>query len=565
MTSPNVGQALVSILEAVGIDACFGVPGGQTLPFYQAARARAFPHVLMHDERNGACAADAYARVSGRVGVCDATVGPGVTNLISGLAEAYASSIPVIALIADIDTRLEHLRHRSVVAQALEQRPLLEPVTKWIGRVQRPEMLLDTVAHALRIATTGRAGPVAIEIPEEVMSAQLPSLDLSRFNRDSALWPRHRVLAPMAVLEAAVTRLTQAQRPIVLAGGGALASGAFEEIAQFADGLGLPIVTSINGKGIIDEGHPCALGVIGVFGSVRASQALQQADVVLVLGSKFAHFNSFAWKLPAKTQDIIHVDIDGEELGRAIPASVEIVGDVREVARQMLQRLKSRDALIKPRWLPKGQSPAQPGSAADDPAVAPEEVITSINEVFPTETILISDASLASGWTASRYRVRRPGRGFIAPRGIGGLGWACGAAIGAALGSKNSPIVAVAGDGATAYWLGEIETAARLKLPITFVVLNNSGFGWVIQCERAMGFEQESIFTAVDFAAIGKAMGTGGARAHSIAEVKAGLKQALKHPGPFVLDVLSSAISTPTVGYELLAPGERGQGAYGVS
>ena len=150
----TVAETLVALLEAVNIDACFGVPGGQTLPFYKAARARGFKHVLMRDERNCACAADAYARVSGKVGVCDATVGPGVTNLVSGLAEAYASSVPMIALIADINTSGEHLRHRGIVAQALEQRPILEPVTKWIGRVQKPEMLIDMMDHALRVATS---------------------------------------------------------------------------------------------------------------------------------------------------------------------------------------------------------------------------------------------------------------------------------------------------------------------------------------------------------------------------------------------------------------------------
>ena len=162
----NVAEGLVAILEAVGIDTCFGVPGGQTLPFYQAARERGFNHVLMRDERNCACAADAYARVSGRVGLCDATVGPGATNLVSGLAEAYASSIPMIALIADMQSSKEHLRHRGIVAQALEQRPLLEPVCKWVGRVQTPEMLADIVEHALRIATTGRCGPNNIQYSE---------------------------------------------------------------------------------------------------------------------------------------------------------------------------------------------------------------------------------------------------------------------------------------------------------------------------------------------------------------------------------------------------------------
>ncbi len=560
----TVAEALVTIFEAVNIDACFGVPGGQTLPFYKAARARGFKHVLMRDERNCACAADAYARVSNKVGLCDATVGPGVTNLVSGLAEAYASSIPMIALIADINTRGEHLRHRGIVAQALEQRPLLEPVTKWIGRVQQPEMLIDMMDHALRVATTGRPGPVVIEVPEEVMSATLQAPDFSCFTESSAVWPRHRSAASPDKIDEALTLLTQAKQPIILAGGGAIASGAYLEVAQLANDYGLPVVTSINGKGIIDEGHPRAYGAVGIFGEVRASHALQQADVVLVLGSKFSQFNSFGWQLPTKTQTIIHIDIDGEELNRAIPIAVDIVADVKTVAQQILNGLAASNASFD--WTPNGEVPKQPGTESSDPAVAPENVIAAINEIVPQNAILVSDASLSSGWTASRFKVRTPGRGYIAPRGCAGLGWACGAAVGAALAApKDTPIVVVAGDGAAAYWLGEIETAVRLNLPITFVMLNNAGFGWIIQCERTMDFASESTFAPVDFAAIGTAMGTGSARAQSIDAVNSGLKQAIDHRGPFVLDVLSSDQSTPTVDYGLLTQDAASKsGAYGV-
>ena len=564
LTELSVAEALVAIFEAVNIDACFGVPGGQTLPFYKAARARGFRHVLMRDERNCACAADAYARISNTVGLCDATVGPGVTNLVSGLAEAYASSIPMIALIADIDTGSEHLRHRGIAAQALEQRPLLEPVTKWTGRVQRPDMLIDIVDHALRVATTGRPGPVVIEVPEEVMSATIPAPDLSRFDENSAVWPRHRSAAPTDKINEALNILTNATQPIILAGGGAMASSAFSEIAQLADDCGIPVVTSINGKGIVDERHPLAYGAVGIFGEVKASHALQQADAVLVLGSKFSQFNSFSWQLPAKTQALIHVDVDGEELSRAIPATVAIVADVKAVARQILEGLQA--AKVSFNWTPSGDAPTQPGTEESDPAVAPEKVIAAINEIVPPNAIVVSDASLSSGWTASRFKVCRAGRGYIAPRGCAGLGWACGAAIGAAAAApKDTPIIVVAGDGAAAYWLGEIETAVRLNLPITFVMLNNAGFGWIIQCERAMGFQSESTFAPVDFAAAGIAMGTGGVRAENLDAVAAGLRQAMDHNGPFVLDILSSDQSTPTVDFgKLTTDAVRQNGSYGV-
>lgn len=564
MTSSTVADEIVAILQAVGVDTCFGVPGGQTVPFYGAARARGFRHVLVHDERNGACAADAYARVSGKVGLCDATVGPGATNLISGLAEAYASAIPVLALVADIKTTREHLRHRGVSSQALEQTELLRPVTKWVGRVHAPAMLADMMDHAFRVAVSGRPGPVALEVPEDVMAAPVEAFDLSRFSPETAAWPRHRPAAPAGLVERAAALIAAAERPAVLAGGGAMASGAFAEVARFADEFGLPVATSINGKGIIDERHALAAGVVGVFGDVAASQTLQQADVVLVLGSKFAQFNSFLWRLPSPGQTLIHVDIDGEELGRATPAALSIVADVREAARQIADALAK--AKVKASWARSGPLPAQPGTAGDDPAVAPEAVVAAIGALVDDDAILVTDASLASGWTASRYRVRKAGRGFLAPRGLAGIGWAGGAAIGAALGAKpGTHVIAVAGDGAAAYWLGEIETAVRLKLPITFVMLNNAGFGWVIQGERSLGISPESTFMPMDFAAVGKALGAGASRAASINEVQAGLKAALDHPGPYVLDVLSSELSSPSVDYALLVPEAASKlGAYGM-
>ncbi|ODT89928.1 thiamine pyrophosphate-binding protein [Phenylobacterium sp. SCN 70-31] len=564
MGHSTVADEIVAILQAVGIDTCFGVPGGQTVPFYGAARARGFRHVLVHDERNGACAADAYARVSGRVGMCDATVGPGATNLVSGLAEAYASGVPVLALVADIKTGREHLRRRGVSSQALEQADLLRPVSKWLARVHRPEMLADMMEHALRVATTGRPGPVVLEIPEDVMASPVDAFDLSRFTPEAASWPRHRPAAAAGDVARAVALLAAAERPIVLAGGGAVASGAYAEVARLADTFGLPVVTSINGKGIIDERHPRAGGVVGVFGDVGASQTLQQADVVLVLGSKFAQFNSFLWRLPGREQTLIHVDVDGEELGRAIPAAIGIVADIREAAAQIADGLTA----LSPRfaWTRQGVLPPQPGTAPDDPAVAPEAVVAAIADLAPDDSILVTDASLASGWTAARYPIRRAGRGFLAPRGLAGIGWAGGAALGAALGSPaGTRVVAVAGDGAAAYWLGEIETAVRMELPIIFVMLNNAGYGWVIQGERSLGITPESVFRPVDFAAVGRAMGAGASRAATLDEAREGLAAALSQPGPYVLDVLSSELSSPSVDYALLVPEAASKlGAYGM-
>jgi acetolactate synthase-1/2/3 large subunit len=564
----HVGEALVDCLTDIGAGICFGVPGGQTIPLYAGARRRGFRHVLMRDERNAACAADAYARVSGRIGVCDATVGPGATNLISGLAEAYASAIPVLAIVADVKTAREHLRIRGVASQAMAQHTLLESVTKLVSRVHAPSGLRDGFDAAVRTAVTGRSGPVVLEIPEDVFYAPAAeATDAPAADRGAGRWPRHAAEPAAELLDEAVALLHGAARPIILAGGGAMASRESAEIAALAEAAGIPVVTSINGKGIIDEYHPLARGVVGVFGAVAASVALAQADVVLVLGSKFAQFNSFLWRLPSARQTLIHVDSDGAELGRAIPVRLAICADAGRAARRLREALAGeapRDG-----WHPDlSDSPAQPGTSADDPRVAPEQVVEAIADLADERTILVSDASLASGWAASRYRVRGAGRKFLAPRGLAGIGWAGGAAIGAAFAigeAGGGRVVAVAGDGATSYWIGEVETAVRFNLPIVFVILNNAGYGWIMQGEEMLGIDPRSTFGPVDFAAMGRAMGAQGFRADSIAEARAALAQAWTCDGPVVIDVATSKSASPSVDWGTLDPDAASAfGAYGM-
>ncbi len=559
----DVGDALVRHLIEIGVEVCFGVPGGQTIPLYGATRRAGFKHVLMHDERNTACAADAYARVSGKLGVCDATVGPGATNLVSGIAEAFASAVPVLAIVGDAKTSREHLRQHSIASQAMQQRAMLEGVSKQFCRVHRAEGLADTLENAVRVAVTGRCGPVMLEIPEDVFfGAAAPDARVLACGGDS--WPRYQSEPCSEDLSHAVALIAKAERPVILAGGGAIVSKECSEVVAFAEALGIPVVTSINGKGAIDEFHPLSRGAVGVFGSVVASRTLQQADVVIVFGSKFAQFNSFMWRLPAASQTIIQIDTDGAELGRAIPVSLAICADAGRTAKRL------RDAVShlprKPDYVLSGDAVAQPGTSIDDPHVAPEAVIESINAVADENLVLVADASLSSGWSASRFKVRGAGRKFLAPRGLAGIGWAGGAAIGAALAlPAGGRVVAVSGDGAAAYWIGEIETAVRLRLPIIFVILNNSGFGWIMQGEAMLGIDPKSTFAPVDFAAIGRATGAAGHRCTTIEQVDAALTQALGVLGPTIIDVISSEMASPSVDFAVLDPAAASAfGAYGM-
>ncbi|MEZ4333006.1 MAG: thiamine pyrophosphate-binding protein [Myxococcota bacterium] len=553
----DVGDRLVEALLAGGIDAMFGVPGGQTLPLYAAARRRGMRHVIMRDERAAACAADACARVSGRIGVCDATVGPGATNLVSGLAEAFASSIPLLAIIADVPTSWGHLRRRGVASQALEQAPLLAPVTKWVARVERADALDEMLDHALRVATTGRPGPVVLEIPDDVFQAD-PGAARRRFEPDAFASPRQRPAPARDALESALRLIAAAHRPLVLAGGGVHLSGAAEAVTRLAETTGIPVATTLNGKGALDEHHPLAAGVVGIFGDVRAGRALAAADLVLVLGSKLDQLSTFTFRLPGPGQRVIHVDVDAEEIGRTAPVELGLCADVRETALALADRLKGGTLALERGWQDGLETGGQPGTRTDDPAIPPERVVATLSDALGPGDVLLCDASLASGWGGQHYRVKHAGRGYLAPRGLAGIGWAGGAAIGARMGlAPQRKLVCLAGDGGFSYAMAELETAVRWRLDLVYVVLNNASLAWIRHTEQFKGMEPTSDLGEIDFAAVARAMGAAGERIESIAALPDALARALERGGPTVLDVRTSRDASPMVGLRAVGAGDR--------
>ncbi len=413
----TVASTIIRALKDGGVGAIFGVPGGQTLPLYAAASRIGLPHVLMRDERSAACAADAYARLSGRVGFCDATVGPGATNLVSGLAEALGSSIPVIALVADIRRERSHLRRRSITSQALEQDDLLGAVSKWVARIETPDSVAGVLDQALRVATTGRPGPVVMTIPEDVFDAvPADGAPQRRFGPETFAYPRFRSAPDPVALADAADLLARARRPLVLAGGGVTFSSASGEVSDLAIADTIPVVTSISGKGTIDEQHPLAAGVAGSFGTMRANAAFRAADVVLVLGCKLGQVTTHVWQLPQRGQTVIHVDVDGEEIGRTCEAHVGIVADARLTANALNTALQGR-RLGADNWLlALADVPATgAGMEADENSVAPHRVAQLLSESLSPGDVIVCDASLSSGWAAAFSQVRTP-RSYVAPR-----------------------------------------------------------------------------------------------------------------------------------------------------
>jgi len=538
------GDVLVEILIGYGVPTVFGLAGGQTLPLYDAIRSRApqIKHIPMRDERNAAYAADGYARISGRVGVCDATVGPGAIKFTSGLAEAYNSSIPIVALVSDMPSDWLSVRYRGGGNQLVDQMPVLAPLCKWTGRLPALHKLSELVQRAFQISTSGRPGPVVIELPEDMFKApyddSTPTVD-ARYGSV----PPHRFAPELESVRAAIALFESAARPVMIVGGGARLSNASAQVSALAEALAVPVATTLSGKGVIPETHPLSLGVIGSLGGSSVAQAfVEEADVILTIGFKFGQNPTFKWTLPKRGQRVIQLDIDSTEIGRMFPAEVGLVADAREGLTALraactnirpMETIAKQIAEHKTKWREQIEAEAREAKP-----IKPQQVALLLNELCDDDTILVCDASFASGWGGTYYGARG-NRRAIFPRGMGGLGWGLPAAIGAQVARPKSKVVVLAGDGAMTYSLGELATLAQQGMNIAVVVMNNSAMGW-IKWEQAVFWDGKFVSTDlsdVNFAMVAQGMGVNGASVNEPSDLRDALRQALTSDSPTLVDV----------------------------
>jgi len=538
------GDVLVEMLIGYSIPAVFGLAGGQTLPLYDAIRSRApqIKHIPMRDERNAAYAADGYARISGRVGVCDATVGPGAIKLTSGLAEAYNSSIPILALVSDMPSDWLAVRYRGGGNQLVDQMSVLAPLCKWTGHLSAPHKLPELVQRAFQFATSGRPGPVAIELPEDLFKAEYDDSTVTVDSRYGTV-PPQRFAPDLESVRVAISLLQAATRPVMLVGGGARLSNAGEQVSALAEALAIPVATSLSGKGVLPENHPLSLGVIGSLGGSSVAQKfVEEADVILAVGFKFGQNPTFKWTLPKQSQRIIQLDIDGAELGKIFPVEVGLVGDAREglaalqaastISRSM-NEIANQIAEHKTKWLEQIRNEAN-----ETKPIKPQQVALLLNEVCDDDTILVCDASFAGGWGGMYYEARE-NRRTLFPRGMGGLGWGLPAAIGAKTARPKSKVVVLAGDGAMTYSLGELATLVQQGMDVTVVVTNNSAMGW-IKWEQAVFWDGKFVSTDlsdVNFATVAQGMGMQGVNVGEPSDLRDALSKVIKSDAPTLVDV----------------------------
>lgn len=545
------GEALARMLDLADVGPVFGMGGFQLLPFYEALRGSGREHVLVNDERAGAFAADAYARITGRPGVCDATLGPGATNLVTGLVESLNAGIPMIAIAGD-----SHRSHAGKnMTQEGPQAALLSAASKDFLRVEDQSRIPELVRRAFRIATSGRPGPVVIDMPEDIAHQEFAYDEGDLFIDESLTSvPSLRTRPDPGAIERAASMLAAASRPVILAGGGVHLSNAGGELEKLADSRRIPVAHTLTGKGAIACTHGLSVGLFGRF-SRFANDLIESSDCLLVVGCKLGEIATKRYAFPAPSTPLIHLDMLAEEIGRWAPATVGLWGDAAlglsdlNAALDALPAPKSaaRDEYVaeinarRSSWAESATARYQSGERP----IAIARIIHELNRLMPEDGVLITDGGFASHWGGLLYDTKSRGRRFIANRGFASIGYGLPAAVGGSLAlrdRKDAPVVSITGDGGMNMSVGELETAARTNATFTLIVLNNAASGYVKALQHAVygpGHYQSSDLREVDYAAVARHFGCEGVRIEGPADLSSALTASLSGTGaPTVLDVM---------------------------
>lgn len=536
------GEALARMIAAHHGGPMFGMGGFQLLPFYDAARRLGLDHHLINDERAGVFAADAYAKVSGRVGLADATLGPGATNLVTGLVEALNAGTPMVVVTGNT-----HRGHSwKNMTQESRQIEILRPAVKDLLRVEMIERIPELLRRAFQIATTGRPGPVVVDVPEDICHATYP-FNEAEFRADPAyeVAPALRCRPDEAAVAKAAGLLKAAKRPLVLAGGGVHLSDATAALTAFARAHDIPVAHTMTGKGAIPCTDALSAGLFGRYDRI-ANGLIEEADVLLVVGCKLGEIATKRYTVPPKGKTIIHLDIVAEEFGRTAAPDVILWGDARagivDLHRALGEGTARPDyrAEVETRMAAWRENTRERYESEDVP-VAMGRLMGELNKAMPADGILVADGGFAAHWGGLLYDTKQAGRGFLPDRGFASIGYGLPGAMGAALAAKGRRVVSLTGDGGFNMMLGEIETGRRLGLDFTIIVVNNAASGYVKALQHLMygpGAYHASDLAETNYAKVADALDCTGIRVERPEEVAPALARAFATKGPVVIDVV---------------------------
>ncbi len=522
-------EIVIECLKEQGVDTVFGYPGGAILNVYDALYKHSdeITHILTSHEQGASHAADGYARATGKVGVCFATSGPGATNLVTGIATAYMDSIPIVAITCNVGVSL--LGKDSF--QEIDIAGVTMPITKHNYIVKDVNNLADTIRKAFAIARTGRPGPVLIDIPKDV-TANICEYEKEQISTDKIV----ANTIDIAEVDAAIEMIKKAKRPFIFVGGGAVSSGASENLVEFAHKMDAPVTDSLMGKGAFPGTDDLYTGMLGMHGTKTANFGVSKCDLLMVIGARFSdRVTGNASKFASKAK-IIQIDIDPAEIDKNIMTDASITGDVNIVLEMLNERLEQQDHA---EWKEKINEYKEkyPLSYHKETLTGPA-VIEEIYRQTKGEAVITTEVGQHQMWAAQFYKYTKP-RTLLTSGGLGTMGYGLGASLGAKMGVPDKTVVNIAGDGCFRMNMNEIATAARYNIPIIQVVINNHVLGMVRQWQTLFYGQRYSatiLNDAVDFVKLSEAMGAVGIRATTLDEFKAAFSEALTLGRPVVID-----------------------------
>ena len=542
-TKMSGAKAVVESLERQNVKEIFGIIGGTIMPVYDALYdSTKIRHILCRHEQGAAHAADGYARASGKAGVCMATSGPGATNLVTGIANAYMDSSPVVAITGQVPADGPNTSYM-IGRDAFQEADIIgitTPITKHNYQVREAAEIPATVKTAFYIATTGRPGPVLIDLPKDVQNA-VAEIDFSDKIEIRGYKPPSDP-HPLQIKKAAEL-LVKAEKPLILAGGGVITANASPELLQIAELLMAPVATTFMGKGAFPEIHPLSLGNIGMHGNPVANKLLLETDVLLAVGTRFSDRSTARLDSFCPVAKKIHIDIDAAEIGKNISVDVPIVGDAKVSLKalydSLIKQLKKKESSA---WIKRvKEAKEQINSVANGGTkdLKPQTLLPELRKLLPENAIVTTEVGQNQMWAALYFKVLKP-RTFISSGGLGTMGFGFPAALGAKVACPDRPVVDIAGDGSFIMTEQELATSVMEDIPVTVIVLNNSVLGMVAQWQRMFcnrRYIAVNLGKVPDFVKLAEAYGAQGFHVGSIGEFSKAVKEGLKSKVTTVIDV----------------------------
>ena len=524
-------RALLKMLEDRDVETMFGYPGGPVIPIFDEILESSVRHVLVRHEQCAAHMADAYARVTGRTGVCLATSGPGATNLVTGVATAFADSTPMLVLTGQVATKSLGLG----AFQEVDAFSLMMPVTKHNYRVLDLKDLPYAIDHGWNVTKTGRHGPVHIDLPVDTMNSQIDESLLSH------RYPGKKVMEDLSAVPTAIEWIRAAKRPIILSGGGVVSSNASAELIRFAEMLRAPVVMPLLGLGTIPAEHPLSLGSVGMHGKMCSLSALKESDLIIAVGTRFSDRTHSFHSQMAPGCKIIHIDIDMVEFGKHNQVSADILADAKKALTELMRQLGTA-----PRhegWckeVMEFKKRCECDTDYDTSPIIPQKVMHEINRILDDDTIVTTDVGQNQMWAMHHLKIRRP-RQLITSGGFGTMGFGLPAAIGAKVACPDKKVMTITGDGGLLMVIQELATAVAENTPIVICLLDNGWLGMVKQWQNLFWNDRYSgtqlYASNPDFVKVAEAFGAKGMKVERASEIGDALKTAFASDKPFLIDI----------------------------